>query len=221
MKKQLFMLAITSILATSSAHAIVVYDPTAAGNAVRQINEARNQLMQLKAQVDQAKILYKSLNGTRGIVNLLENPLIIGKLPKNYQELYAGIKTAKNDKWAALYKLSENGKALSDATPANVKAAYDANIRNYNDAIEKSFDISSGRILNLEKFVLKINNTKDPKEIADLQARIAAEQGMINLDKMKFDMLKEIKALKEQTLRENASREWRESLTRDITLPKI
>ncbi len=221
MKKHIIMLAMSSMFAFNNANAISVFDARAAAHAVQQINEARQQVAQLKAQVDQAKVLYKSLNGTRGIVNLLENPLIIGKLPKDYQELYAGIKGAKNDKWEALYKLSENGRAISEATPENIRQAYDNNVHKYNEQIINAFDATTNRINKLNDLTQKIAATKDPKEIADLQARIAAEQGIISLDTTRLNLLKEMRTLEKETLRDNASKSWQESLRKPFVMPKI
>lgn len=218
MKKIILVLAISSAFMAINANAIVVYDPTASGNAARQILETKKQLDQLKAQVDQAKVLYQSLNGTRGIVDLLKNPVVINSLPQNYQDVYRGISNDKNSKWADLYKLSTDYKNMTNDT---LKQAYQKNLEAYDNSINDYYDATSKRLNTLNQLAQKINQTKDPKEIADLQARIAVEQGAINIDKTRLDMLREMKQLKTEMLKQNASNRWHESLKKPFVMPDI
>ena len=220
MKKSIFTL-ITIACLTSNAHAIWVYDSAAAVNAGKQILETKKQLEQMKAQVDQMKSIYQSFNGARNVVDLLKNPLILSKLPPTYQEFYNGIKNAKNDKWALLYKLSQDGKSDKLATDANLKQAYDKALLDYSNKVEQSFDDTSKRLKTLDDLTNKINQTKDPKEIADLQARIASEQAGIAIDKTRLDLLREVKTLKQEALQQQANNKWQESLKKPFTMPDI
>jgi type IV secretion system protein VirB5 len=210
MKKNIIKIAVSSILAIASinSNAIVVYDPTAAHNALKSIIEAKNQLIQLKNQVEQARNTFKSMNGTRGIVNLLQDPLIIGKMPKQYQDLYSDIKSQTGGKWKDLYTLSTSDKKINAAKSADFKQAYADMLKNYDIKMTKAFDESAARLTNLSGLTEKITITKDPKEIADLQARIAAEQGAIALDSARFNMLKEAKNMELEILKENEHKKF-------------
>jgi type IV secretion system protein VirB5 len=220
MNKNIFSLLICTVLA-SNANAITVYDPRAAANAIKQIAETKKQLEQLKANVEQAKALYKSINGTRGIVNLLENPVILSKLPQNYQDLYAGIKNSKNDKWQELYKLTLDGKSSKNTSNEDLRRAYDNSLDMHYQQVQQSYQDTYRRLENLDKLSNKISLTKDPKEIADLQARINAEQVGISTDKMRLELLKEMKVMREEALKQQASNQWHESLDKPFKMPDI
>ncbi len=220
MKKTIFTLLTLSALATN-AQAIVVFDPTASSNAVKQIVETKKQLDQMRMQVEQMKATYNSFNGTRNVVDLLKNPVIISKLPPNYQEFYNGVKNAKNDKWAELYKLSEDDKSSKLATNDNLREARNNLLKKYDDSMRQSFQDTSKRLSNLDDLTKKISVSKDPKEIADLQARIASEQAGIAIDKTRMDMLKEMQYLHVEALKQQASNKWQESLKKPFTMPDI
>jgi type IV secretion system protein VirB5 len=223
MKKQLTKIAIFSslLIASINSNAIVVFDPTAAGNAVKSIIEAKNQIIQLKNQVEQARNTFKSINGTRGIVNLLQDPLVIGKMPKQYQDLYSDIKSQTGGKWKDLYTLSANGKDTKNMKSVDFKQAYDALLLDNNERINKAFINSNARLNGLSVLADKIAGTKDPKEIADLQARIGAEQGAIALDGAKFEMLKQLNEMKLNALKENSHNQFMASLDKPYKLPEI
>jgi len=221
LKKTILTLAIASISISNVYAWKIVYDPSAAANAAKQLIEAKNQIIQLKAQVQEAKNLYNSVNGTRGIVNLLDNPAIVSRLPKNYQDIYMGIKNAKSGKWEELYQLTLDGKASKNATTQNLREAYDNSLKAHSEKIQESYNDTYRRLENLNKFSSQISTTKDPKEIADLQARIAAEQVGISTDKMRLELLKEIKIMREQALKQQASNKWHESLKKPFVMPDI
>jgi len=220
LKKTILTIAIASSISNVYAWK-VVYDPSAAANAAKQLIEAKNQLDQLRNQVTQLKSVYQSFNGTRNIVDLLSNPVIFNKLPANYQDLYMGIKNAKSGKWADLYKLTTEGIASKNATPENLKKAHDSLIYEYDQKILESFDVTKQRIKNLEKLSSSISSTKDPKEIADLQARIAAEQLGIETDKSRLYMLKEVYSIQKEALKQQAENKWQESLNKPFVMPNI
>lgn len=223
MKKstRVIMVAVGLALGASQANAtgIPVID---AGNLtnnivshVESITKFAEQIRQLEAQLNQARQMYSALNGIRGMGSLLNNPALRQYIPKSYADLYklgdgigAGrysglsgsikaIKTAnrivkkedfKNPTGRAA-KMIDKAQTELSTMEASAKAAYDN---------------ASQRFEDLQVLVDKVNTVDDQKAALDLQARIQAEQVMMQNELTKLQLMQQLQTVQEQQRRQEA-----------------
>jgi type IV secretion system protein VirB5 len=203
-KKQLLKTALTATLLVSlggkpAAAFDMVFDPTLMANNVAQLSEMASQLAQLEAQVEQAKNTYGAMTGKRGygsymtIANQARN-----YLPKNYSDIM-GMLTNSNPSYQGM---SDVIRKYIDANAILTNADLDSmklttrqrqiftDSRSNTAAIQtmanEALQNASVRFNLLQSLAFEINNTTDPKAIAELQARIQVEQTMLTNEQNKL-----------------------------------
>lgn len=157
-----------------------------------------DQLNKMQQQLTQMERDYNSVTGTRGLGNILNNPAFSKYLPDNWQTVLSNIRYSGYD------GLSGSARALRDASKLFDECEYindNAERRNCealavkpaqdqayaSDAYQKSYD----RTDQIESLMDEINRTRDPKAIAELNARIQAEQALIQNEQIKLAMYQE------------------------------
>ncbi len=211
--KTLGTIAIAIVLCSGkSVFAIdVVTDPghmqATIGGWAAQATDMGNQLSQLKQQYDQLQTTYKSLTGSRGTSDLLNSPVYQQArrmLPPNAQQVlglangggYRNLGDTINSIKQATTTL--NNDSFSSPTAANQWQA-DLNRAATNKALSmEAYSSAAQRLQNLEDLTAQISQTQDPKAIAELQARIATEQGMIQNEQSKLQALSMLAAAEKQ-----------------------
>jgi type IV secretion system protein VirB5 len=232
--------------AATAQEAAVVTDPgltsaTTAGfleqveKQVQQIEQMRQQVEQAKAQLEQAKSQYQALTGSRNLGEVLNNPVYRDYLPQQWQGVYDSVRQggyagltgnaktiqANNqvfDTCAVLSRDPDKARAKEAVAACQAAAALHAQQKAF--ALE-AFDKARGRLDQIQGLMRAINATKDPKEIAELQARIAVEQAAIQNEQTKLQMY-QLAAQAERDLqlqreREIEARRW--SSRKGITPP--
>lgn len=201
-----------TMLGALPAHAqMAVTDPGAYARMLQQINEAQAQLKQLQTQVQQGtdmirqgQELYDGLNGLTNINSIggaLNNPLLRRYLPTEVQDTTRLLNGTLSD----MGSIGTRATSIRDAnrlfTPAT--SGLNAAEEYYQSALEKSGDraardIALGesayktageRQAGLDELRAQLSNAKTAKEVMDLQARIAAEQALIDNDQMQLQGL--------------------------------
>lgn len=172
----------------------IVSDPshmaaTAAGWAA-QASDMAQQLSQLKQQYDQLQTTYNSLNGARGMGSLVNNPALRQYLPSNYQQiLNSGYGNSSSIREASKV-FDINQTTLGANTDAANAFNSNANQAAINRATaEEGYQRASNRFADIQVLLDKVNESHDAKDIADLQARIQAEQVMMQNESNKLAML--------------------------------
>lgn len=206
----LVALSAVAIAAPASAQMLVT-DTGAYARMLSQLNQARAQLTELQTQVrqgtqiiDQGKQLYGSMTGLTNVNSLagvLNNPTLRRYLPAEAQDTGKLLNGTLND----LGSIGTRATSIRDAnrlfTPAT--EGLSESQRYYQDALVKSGDraardvalgesaykAAGQRQAGLDQLRLALNSASTPKEVMDLQARIAAEQAMINNDQMQLQGL--------------------------------
>lgn len=204
--------ALTFSGAALPAHAqMAVTDPGAYVRMLQQLNEARAQLQQLQEQVrqgteiiQQGQELYDGFNkltNVNSLAGVLNNPVLRRYLPPEVQDTGRLLNGTLSD----LGSIGTRATSIRDAnrifsaatTPLNAAQEY------YQNALEKSGDraardialgesayrTAAQRQAGLDELRLQLNNATTAKEVMDLQARIAAEQALINNDQMQLQGL--------------------------------
>jgi type IV secretion system protein VirB5 len=200
MKKFLIPLALTGGIAVSSAALaqIPVTDvasiTTNVTNQIETIAKWKLQYEQMVSQINNMQRQYSSLTGSRGLGSIMNNPSMRDYLPQDWQGVYDSV---KNGGYSGL---SGAGKTVYDANKI-----YDA------------YGAAKGRINQIDQLMGQINQTQDPKAIAELQARIQVEQANIQNEQTKLQMYAMVAAAEDKVQQQrqaeinaksNARRGW-------------
>jgi type IV secretion system protein VirB5 len=197
------VLALSTLLSLAAlappAHAIIpVTDAGAILHLIVQIHTMYNQLVTAKSQLTQAQSQLTAMTGTRGMQSLLSGTAR-NYLPGDYGQLL-GVMQGTTATYSQLSSqvqslLTQNAvltaSDLSRLTPAQ-RALVDGARRETAtlDALTRgALANSSQRFTALQQLIQAIGAAHDQKAILDLQARIGAEQAMLQNEASKLDVL--------------------------------
>jgi type IV secretion system protein VirB5 len=195
-KKILANVVLLSFLsANGMAHAqgIPVIDTAAIAQAVQQVTAWGKQYQQMVAQINQLQNAYNNLNGVRNMGSLVNNPLLRQYLPPEYQTILRnGV-----GQWEAIHRAARKFDmatsslaASSQAVTAFSEIAKQAAINRA--TAEEAYNTASQRFSDIQVLLDRVNDAPDAKDIADLSARIQAEQVMMQNEANKLAMLNQL-----------------------------
>ncbi|WP_045758397.1 P-type DNA transfer protein VirB5 [Xanthomonas albilineans] len=180
---------------------------------VETIAKWKMQYDQMTSQINQMKQQYESLTGSRGLGNILNNPALREYLPSDWQGVYDAVKSggysSLSGRALSIYEGNKAFDACAHFKVADQRTACEAQA--VKGAQDKAFaldayDKAKSRLTQIDQLMAKINDTPDPKAIVELQARIAAEQAMIQNEQTKLQMYQMVAAA-EDRLQEQRRRE--------------
>ncbi len=213
------VIAIVALLAVApSANAqFAVIDVASVTQLIQQVQTAVQELQTAQNELAQARQSYQSLTGTRGMQNLLSGT------NRNYLPTdVASLEATLSGSGGAYGSLASNVQAamtanavLSPTTLASLSTAERNAILAQRQAValqqgisQQALANSSGRFAQVQQLISTIGSAQDPKAILDLQARISAEQGMLEAERTKLQVLYQTlsaqQAAEEQSSREQA-----------------
>lgn len=201
MKKLFVCLLLAGQVSVSNATGIPVFDAASVAQALMSVQE-------LKAQLDQQKQLFKSLNGSRGMGDLLNNPALRDYLPDNFKNVYDNVNGS--DFGSLTGPAADIRKASQIFDCAKLVSSSSKQLCNRgagSAASQKSFALqayeqSSKRVDQIEALMKQINNTTDAKSIAELNARLQAENAMIQNEQIKLQMFSELQRAEENIFKQ-------------------
>jgi len=222
MKKILIGLSLSACFAmpaSAQLSTIVVGDIPSTLNQIQTMAQWANQYQQMVSQLTQMEKQFNSLNGNRGLGQYMNNPALRDYLPADWQKVYDSVRAG------GYAGLSGSGKAVYDANKIYDACTYitdDAQrgacqARAMKPSQDKAFasdayQAAKARIDQIDGLMAKINDTQDPKAIAELQARIAAEQANIQNEQTKLQLYAMMAAAEDkvqaQRQRELNARTW-------------
>lgn len=190
--------AISLTLAGSAAQAaMIVHDPTSYVKLIEEARTALDQLNELKAQVQQGKQLFDSLN-TGSLVSAIAPKLGLPDVREFLPDISALSAAAKGD-LAALGKIGARADAIraaarlytppdGDALGADLEASGDRAARDLalGEAVGEA---GEQRLQGLKELQAAIDSAPNARAVLDLQARAATEQAMIANDQMRLQGL--------------------------------
>lgn len=213
-QKKPIALAIIMMLSGTNANAVdIVNDPahmaeTIAGWAanhqdeIQQLNNLVQQLQQLQQTYQMVTSTYNSLTGSRGLgalqtlTNASRNYLpestgdlldTINGASQTYNQMSGMVQGFTNQNAIlngnALNSLNMTGQQLNLFTQRRKNAAA------IQATAQQSMNAAGQRYGYIQGMIDNINNTNDPKAIAELQARIAGEQVMLQNDQSKMEQM--------------------------------
>lgn len=178
---------------------IVVTDPISIAKDAAEFAENvvrwKRQFEEMQAQLKQAEDQFKALTGGRGLGTILNDPRYREYLPTEWQGVYDSV---RNGGYAGLsgraYEIYNENQVFDGCAHIQVdtqRLACEA--KAVKGAQDKAFaldayDAARDRLNQIDQLMARINSTQDPKDIQELQGRIAAEQAMIANEQTKLQM---------------------------------
>jgi type IV secretion system protein VirB5 len=174
----------------------------------------------MAAQLQQMQATFNSLNGVRGMANLVNNPSARKYLPPDWQQTmslmnnnggqYAGISGSISAIQAAAKIIDFADTGLDANSPAGKAFQASQNQAALNRALgEEGYRQASLRFDSIQQLLDKVNNAPDQKDMLDLQARIQAEQVMLQNENIKLALMTQL---------QQAQRDIQEQQGREISM---
>ena len=177
------------------------------------------QYEQMTSQISQLQQQYSSLNGSRGLGTIMNSPALRDYLPNDWQNVYDSVKkggySGLSGTGKSIYAANKIYDSCAAITVADQRTACEA--RAVKGSQDKAFALDAysaakGRVNQIDQLMEKINSTQDPKAIAELQARIGAEQANIQNEQTKLQMYAMVSEaedkVQQQRQREIQARTW-------------
>ncbi len=189
--------ALTAMTAVPAQAQTLVHDPRSLAQMIQDARTAIEQLDSLKAQVQQGQELFASLNelsNVNAIAERLGLPEIRNPLPD-----MATLRSAADGDLSALGELAERADAIRretrvytpDAPSAAAEALERAGARTARDlAIGETVDRApTDRLEGLEELRRALDTAPNARAVMDLNARLAAEQALIQNEQVRLQGL--------------------------------
>lgn len=198
-KHPLPILALAVLLATPAAHAqFAVIDVAAVTQLVTQVQDLEQEITVAREHLAEAETQLRSMTGDRGMEQLLAGTNR-NYLPGDWEQLAAAL----NDTGSAYATLSSGvqqalaedavltAQQLTTLSPdGQQQLAADRRTAALLQAVSRqALANASGRFADLQQLINSIGTASDQKSILDLNARIGAEQAMLENEQTKLLML--------------------------------
>jgi type IV secretion system protein VirB5 len=184
---------------TPVAHAQwAVVDVGAIAQLIQQVNTMREQLETTRDQLQQARETLDSMRGGRGMEQLLSGTAR-NYLPSDWQQMAAVLDQANAGYGALAAELQRLISANAILTPQQIAVLSPAERSQLESArrsaallqalTREALSATSRRFESIQQLIDAIPRAGDQKAILDLQARIQAEQGMLQNESTKLGVL--------------------------------
>lgn len=220
---RLYGAALAAVLALSAGGAagqgIPVIDQTAILKHIESIAQLKSQLDALHQQIEQAQQLYGSLNkltDMADVASVLNDPAIRNALPADFAAIEGLLKGDGTGvfKDSASKFLEGNSTYRTDADDFYAKEL--ARVQNKNAGQmslgQQIYDTATKRIDGIDQLREKISTASDAKEIADLQARLQAEQAFLQTDVLRMEGLRMVQQAQTQVDEQRKAEDWRQRM---------
>ena len=169
-----------------------------------QLKEMQQQYQMMQQQYQQLQQTYNSVSGIRGMGDIANNPALRRYLPNDYQQalqLGTGMANGQYDGLSGSVDAMKQASKIMDIQDTGLDPNSQAG-KAYQNAqnqaalnrvlAEESFKQSGDRIAGLQQMLDKVNQSPDDKDIQDLQARIQAEQTLLQNDMIRVASLAQL-----------------------------
>ena len=200
----------------AAGQGIPVIDQTAILKHIESIAQLKSQLDALHQQIEQAQQLYGSLNkltDMADVASVLNDPAIRKALPSDFAAIEGLLKGEGTGvfKDSASKFLEGNSTNRTDADDFYAKEL--ARVQNKNAGQmslgQQIYNAATKRIDGIDQLREKISTASDAKEIADLQARLQAEQAFLQTDVLRMEGLRMVQQAQNQVDEQRKAEDWR------------
>jgi type IV secretion system protein VirB5 len=192
-----------------------VVDVGAIAQLIQQYETLKQQLTTAESQLSQAQAQYQSITGGRGMQNLL-NGTNRNYLPSDWSQIVAAINQTGNGLNPLAANIQSSVRANAVLTPQQMATFSPAERTQLQSArnsaailqaiSQQALITTSSRFASLQQLINTIGTASDEKSILDLQARIQAEQVMLQNENTKLGILYQA-AQAQEWARKQATRE--------------
>jgi type IV secretion system protein VirB5 len=200
-RRTLFSFLALSGLSLSAHAQIPVTDVGAIFQLITEVNTLAQELQVAQQDLAQAQQAYQAITGTRGMQNLLSGTQW-NYLPSDWTQLQ-GMLNGGGATYSALAGSVQGSMAANAVLTSSELAALsseeqsDVQARRQSAALaagiaQQALATTSARFASIQQLINAIPTATDEKGILDLQARIGAEQGMLQNDSAKLGVLYQI-----------------------------
>ncbi|WP_312595915.1 P-type DNA transfer protein VirB5 [Stutzerimonas nitrititolerans] len=205
----IFLIASAAIASTATLAQIPVTDGASIAQQtmaqIETIAKWKMQYDQMMSQIEQAKQQYESLTGSRGLGTIMNDPALRDYLPTDWQGVYDSVRSGGysglSGRAQSIYDENRLFDSCAHIAIADQRTACEAlAVKASQDkgfALD-AYDAAKSRINQIDQLMAKINQTEDPKAIAELQGRIAAEQANIQNEQTKLQMYQMVAAAEDR-----------------------
>jgi type IV secretion system protein VirB5 len=178
-----------------------VIDVSAIGQLVQEVEQLRQQVATAQSQLTQARSEYAAITGGRGMESLLSGT-VRNYLPTDWAQV-SQIMSGASGSFPALagsvQSLMQSNAVLTAAQVSALSATEQAQLSQARQSAallqglaRAALQNSSARFAELQQLVAAIGTATDQKGALDLNARIAAEEGMLQNESTKLQVLYQI-----------------------------
>ena len=206
---------IAFLLAPAARAQMAVIDVSSIQQLVQQVRLMQQELQTAQNDLNQARQAYQSMTGSRGMQNLLSGT-VRNYLPANWTQVQAAMNGTGGAYSALAGSIQASVTANAVLSPAAVATLSPSErsllqSQRQNAALlqavsQQALSTTSNRFASTQQLINTIGSASDPKAILDLQARIAAEHGMLQTDQSKLQALYQA-AQGEETAQRQRARE--------------
>ena len=213
------LLSITGFCPQAKAQFAVI-DVGAIVQLVQEVEQMEQVLQTAQNELNQAKQEYQSITGLRGMQNLLSN-INRNYLPTTWAQLPIGLASPIQSQVNTNAVLtSAQVAALSPAEQQQLNAAR-GNAALLQVATQQAYATTSSRFASVQTLINAIPSATDQKGILELQARIQAEQGMLQTDSTKLNLLYQAAQAQELARKQSALEQVVSGVGNLRTLPAL
>ncbi|MBY0365128.1 MAG: P-type DNA transfer protein VirB5 [Burkholderiaceae bacterium] len=201
-----------SFFGSQAAHAgIPVIDAANLAQAIQQVISWQQQYSQMVQQYQQLQTSYQSITGARGLGDILNNPLLQGVVPADVATVFNGINQGGYSGLTSAAQGLRNAamKYNCEDRTGDARVACEAVLNTNSQAQayqQNALQLITQRVQQIQSLQSQINTTQDPKAIAELQARIAAENTQVTNDANRIQVMQAL-AQSQQAAAEQQQRE--------------
>jgi type IV secretion system protein VirB5 len=216
----LFTLMSIAGFAPQAKAQFAVIDVASIAQLIQEVQQMQQALQVAQNQLSQAQQAYQSMTGLRGMQNLLSN-VNRNYLPSTWSQLPSALASPLQAQISANAVLTPaQVAALSPAEQQQLNAAR-TNAALLQVAAQQAYSTTSGRFASVQTLINAIATATDQKGILELQARISAEQGMLQNDSSKLSVLYQAAQAQEWANRQTASEQVVAGVGNLRTLPAL
>lgn len=183
------------LFGTAANAGIPTIDLASVGAALQQVaawgqqyQQMVQQYQQMAQQYQQQIQQYQSLNGSRNMGSIANDPALRQYIPANYQSILSGGYGNSQQIFDSL-----NVGVTPQSTGSSKAFAASAQQASINRAIgEAGYKAANDRFSQIQILLDKVNDSPDAKDMADLSGRIQAEQVMMQNESNKIAMLAQL-----------------------------
>jgi type IV secretion system protein VirB5 len=222
--KRLFKGLATALViggANQAQAGIPVFDAASVAQSVQQVvawgkqyGQMAQQYTQLVNSYNQAVTTHNSMNGVRGMASLVNNPALRRYLPNEWSQTmnllnspggYTGLQSKINGIRSAAQITSIEDTGLDPNSAAGRAFVGAQNQAAMNRALsEEGYKQASDRIASIQSLIDKVGDAPEAKDVADLQARIQAEQVMVQNELVKLHLMSQLQQAQRDIMAQQA-----------------